>query len=268
MVSGCAGAVNPRRGCQSRDSGASSAICSRTARISARSASLSASHSTSRAIEERIRRLATASRRAALSERCESAGSDAGGIIDHVEAETAPRLTIELVPKTCWFSNVRDRVSRQDWDRIRSQVYEHANHRCEVCGGRGSRHPVECHEVWEYDDASGIQRLVRMVALCPACHEVKHIGLAGIKGRGDLACAHLAKVNGWAPEVATQCVEDAFATWHTRSGRAWALDVSALAAYGIDPAIIAAASETSAKGRSRTATSVTATVRRSQAMPP
>lgn len=69
--------------------------------------------------------------------------------MDHMEAETAPRLTIELVPKTCWFSNVRDRVSRQDWDRIRSQVYEQADRRCEVCGGRGSRHPVECHEVWE-----------------------------------------------------------------------------------------------------------------------
>jgi 5-methylcytosine-specific restriction endonuclease McrA len=195
-------------------------------------------------------------------------GSDAGDIMDHVEAETAPRLTIELVPKTCWFSNVRDRVSRQDWDRIRSQVYEQADRRCEVCGGRGSRHPVECHEVWEYDDASGVQRLVRMIALCPACHEVKHIGLAGMKGRGDLACAHLAEVNGWTSEVAARCVEDAFAVWRTRSSRTWALDVSALAAYGIDPAIIAEASEASATGRSRTAASTTTKVRRSQPIPP
>jgi len=163
---------------------------------------------------------------------------------------------------------VRDRVSRQDWDRIRSQVYEQADRRCEVCGGRGSRHPVECHEVWEYDDASGVQRLVRMIALCPACHEVKHIGLAGMKGRGDLACAHLAEVNGWTSEVAARCVEDAFAMWRTRSSRTWALDVSALAAYGIDPVIIAEASEASAKGRSRTAASVTTKVRRSQPAPP
>jgi hypothetical protein len=135
-------------------------------------------------------------------------------------------------------------------------------------GGRGSRHPVECHEVWEYDDASGVQRLVRMIALCPACHEVKHIGLAGMKGRGDLACAHLAEVNGWTSEVAARCVEDAFAVWRTRSSRTWALDVSALAAYEIDPAIIAEASEASATGRSRTAASTTTKVRRSQPIPP
>lgn len=197
-------------------------------------------------------------------------GSDADGIMNrHVEAETtAPRLTIELVPKTCWFSNVRDRVSRQDWDRIRSQVYGQADRRCEVCGGRGSRHPVECHEVWEYDDASGVQRLVRMIALCPACHEVKHIGLAGMKGRRDLACAHLAEVNGWTSEVAARCVEDAFAMWRTRSSRTWSLDVSALAAYGIDPAIIAEASEALTTGRSRTAASATTKVRRSQPIPP
>lgn len=38
--------------------------------------------------------------------------------------------------------------------------------------------PVECHEVWDYDDDRKIQRLERRVALCPACHEVKHAGLA------------------------------------------------------------------------------------------
>jgi hypothetical protein len=51
---------------QSRDSGASSAMCSRmVARISARSASSAARRCTSATIEERIRRLAAASRRAA-----------------------------------------------------------------------------------------------------------------------------------------------------------------------------------------------------------
>jgi hypothetical protein len=101
--------------------------------------------------------------------------------------DSTPRLTIELVPRTCWFSNVRDQVPRGDWDRIRREVYERAGKRCEVCSGRGSRHPVECHEVWEYDETAHVQRLVRMIALCPACHEVKHIGLAGLKGRGEQA---------------------------------------------------------------------------------
>jgi hypothetical protein len=178
--------------------------------------------------------------------------------------DSAPRLTIELVPRTCWFSNVRDRVSREDWDRIRKQVYERAGHRCEVCGGRGSKHPVECHEVWEYDETTGVQRLVRMVALCPACHEVKHVGLANIKGRGEIAAAHLAEVNGWTPQVAAVYIDQAFDVWIERSDRTCALDVSALAGYGVDPAIIAEANETSAEDRSQQAAATTAEVRSSE----
>jgi hypothetical protein len=178
--------------------------------------------------------------------------------------DSTPRLTIELVPRTCWFSNVRDRVSREDWDRIRKQVYEHAGRRCEVCGGRGSGHPVECHEVWEYEEATGVQRLVRMVALCPGCHEVKHIGLAGIKGRGEIAAAHLSEVNGWTPQVAAVYIDQAFDVWIERSDRTWSLDVSALAAYGVDPRVIAEASGTSAEDRSSTAAVATAEVRSSE----
>lgn len=175
-----------------------------------------------------------------------------------MEAGSEPRLTVELVPQTCWFSNVRDQVSPRDWDRIRRQVYESAGRCCEVCGGRGPRHPVECHEVWEYDEAVGVQRLVRMIALCPACHEVKHIGLAGIRGRADLAREHLARVNDWPPEVADRYIQEAFATWRSRSARSWALDISSLAAYGIDPALIAEAGNASGEGRARSVASVTA----------
>jgi hypothetical protein len=182
-------------------------------------------------------------------------------------ADPAPRLTIELVPETCWFSNVRDRVSREDWERIRSQICGRAGHRCEICGGRGTKHPVECHEVWEYDETEGVQRLVRMIALCPACHEVKHIGLAGLKGRGEIASAHLAEVNGWSSEIADRYIDAAFATWERRSSRTWLLDVSVLTAYGIDATIIAEASRASARDRSRTAATVTAEVRHSQPGP-
>jgi hypothetical protein len=168
-----------------------------------------------------------------------------------VEAGQQSRLTIELVPQSCWFSNVRKQVPPREWDRIRRQVYERANHRCEVCGGRGTRHPVECHEVWEYDEAAGVQRLLRMIALCPACHEVKHIGLAGVKGRGEIAEAHLATVNGWTPDTAARHVSEAFAVWRARSRQSWSLDISSLEIYGVEPAIIAAAGEPSAEDRSK-----------------
>ncbi len=94
------------------------------------------------------------------------------------------RLTIELVPKTSWCHNVRALTDELGWDRIRRQVYRQAGYRCEICGGRGPEHPVECHEVWRYDDRTRVQLLVRMIALCPACHQVKHLGLANVQGRG------------------------------------------------------------------------------------
>ena len=143
------------------------------------------------------------------------------------------RLTIELVPKTSWFSNVRSEVSEDDWGVLRRRCYREADYKCEICGGKGDSHPVECHEVWSYDDTSHIQKLVRLIALCPRCHETKHIGLAGIKGREDVAIEHLAKVNNVSLNVARKCVEMAFETWQERSEFQWTLDLSYLDDLGI-----------------------------------
>jgi hypothetical protein len=101
------------------------------------------------------------------------------------------RLTVELVPKTSWYNNVRALVDELGWDRIRRQVYRQADYRCEVCGGRGPEHPVECHEVWRYDDRTRVQALVRMIALCPSCHRVKHMGFARVRGTSVQAREHL-----------------------------------------------------------------------------
>lgn len=141
------------------------------------------------------------------------------------------KLTIELVPKTCWFSNVRSEVSRAEWDTIRRRVYREADYICEICDGQGDAHPVECHEVWEYDDEAKIQKLVRMIALCSACHEVKHIGFATVRRRCKEALRHLAEVNDWTAEEAEEYVEQAFEEWEERSRHQWQLDISALGEY-------------------------------------
>jgi hypothetical protein len=46
--------------------------------------------------------------------------------------------------------------------------------------------------VWRFDDRTHVQALVRMIALCPVCHQVKHLWLANVQGRGAQARAHLA----------------------------------------------------------------------------
>jgi hypothetical protein len=145
------------------------------------------------------------------------------------------RLTVELVPSTCWYTNVRSNVSKAVWDRLRRQVAAAAGNRCEVCGGRGRRWPVECHEVWAYDDNQRIQRLERLVALCPACHQVKHAGLASKRGRLEAVVEHLAEVNGWTADDAGLYLEAAFEIWAARSRHQWRLDISVLRArYGIE----------------------------------
>jgi len=136
------------------------------------------------------------------------------------------KLTIELVPQTSWFSNLRSIVSTKDWNTLRTESYELANHRCEICNGIGVKHPVECHEVWEYDDENFIQKLVRLTSLCPSCHEVKHIGFANTQGRGEIAANHLAKINGWTLEITKAYIKDQFQIWRYRSSNIYELDLS------------------------------------------
>jgi len=157
--------------------------------------------------------------------------------------ELAPRreLHIELVPRTAWGVNLRSALSKAGWDKLRKATYRKAGYVCEICGGKGPRHPVECHEIWEYEDIKGrrgdqgvpIQRLVGLVALCPACHEVKHFGRATVTGKRDRAFRHLMRVNGWDPGQARRHVREAKDLWDARSYWRWELDLSWLETQGV-----------------------------------
>lgn len=138
------------------------------------------------------------------------------------------KLTINLIPRTSFFKNVRSEVSKEQWDILRKKCYKLANYRCEICDGVGEKHPVECHEIWEYDDKNKIQKLVRLIALCPSCHEVNHIGFAEINGRGDIAIEHLMKVNNWTKRQALNHRYQAFRLWAHRNTIKWKLDLTYL----------------------------------------
>lgn len=147
--------------------------------------------------------------------------------------QLTPRLTIELVPKTCWFSNVRSEVSNEEWGKLKRMTFQHAKYQCEICGSRGSQWPVECHEIWSYNDQEHIQTLVGLTALCPACHEVKHMGLANVRGRGHIAAGHLASINGWTKEQAEAYITLQFEVWEKRSNSNWQLDICWLEQFDI-----------------------------------
>ncbi|MDP6494636.1 MAG: HNH endonuclease [Dehalococcoidia bacterium] len=137
-----------------------------------------------------------------------------------------PYLTIELVPKGQWGANLRSELPRAEWDRLRKATYKAARYRCEICGGKGPKWPVECHERWHYDEETKAQKLLGLIALCPRCHEVKHIGRAQVVGRADKAIEHLMEINGWDAPDALEYVEGCFAVWARRSQEQWSLDLS------------------------------------------
>lgn len=150
---------------------------------------------------------------------------------------SVPKLVLELVPSTSWGNNLRSRLPQKDWDALRFETYAAAGNRCEVCGGRGRKHPVECHERWEYDDKAHVQKLVGLEALCPSCHGVRHMGRSMVVGDGPRMLAHMANVNGWSKEQTERHVEEAFRVHAQRSEALWTLDLSWLSTKGMSPAL-------------------------------
>lgn len=138
------------------------------------------------------------------------------------------KLEIELVPKPTWGWNVRSELSSSQWDKLRKITYSSANHKCEICGGVGSKHPVECHERWVYHESEGknVQKLVGLIALCPKCHMVAHIGLSFKRGYAGVVLSHLRKVNGSTLSEVENQVRDAFLVWSRRSQLTWELDIT------------------------------------------
>lgn len=143
-----------------------------------------------------------------------------------------PKLTIELVPATCHFSNVRTTIKPKEWDKVRFISYEEAGHKCQICGdtgkNQGYNHNVECHEIWHYDDDNHVQKLVGLVSLCPICHQVKHIGRSIAIGKQEACYAQLRKVNKWTQAQVDEHVKQSFELYKERSKYEWELDISIL----------------------------------------
>ncbi|MBT2449663.1 DNA primase [Streptomyces sp. ISL-43] len=160
-------------------------------------------------------------------------------------------LFVDLVPSTCWFTNVRSCVEKRDWERLRRMITTRAGQRCEICGAaedREAKRWLEAHERWIFDDTTRVQTLKRLICLCTDCHTVTHFGYAQVRGIEAQAFAHLVKVTRMSESQARQHVRSAFALWEKRSHIAWNLDLGILTNAGIT-----LAPPPEAKGRARIA---------------
>ncbi|MFI9194126.1 DUF5710 domain-containing protein [Streptomyces californicus] len=145
-------------------------------------------------------------------------------------------LFVDLVPSSCWFTNVRSCVTPRDWERLRRMITRRAGMRCEACGAvenRAEKRWLEAHERWTFDEQRLTQKLVRLICLCTDCHTVTHFGFAQVRGLGEEALAHLMRVTGMSRRLATEHVDAAFEVWQMRSRRSYALDLSILTEAGV-----------------------------------
>lgn len=135
------------------------------------------------------------------------------------------KLNFELVPDSCWCSNLRSSLPAEVWDRIRKKAYARAGGRCCICGASGR---LEAHEQWHYDDEKGVQSLYNVIAVCNPCHQVIHIGRTSLMGKEEEASKHFMSVNGCSYADYRKALGEANAAHRERSKREWLLDVSAL----------------------------------------
>ena len=145
------------------------------------------------------------------------------------------RLKIDLIPESCFYKNVRSNVTKQEWDIIRKRVYKESNYVCSICEGsgleQGFKHPVECHEIFEYNLETLTQTLVSFESICPMCHKVHHIGLSGIQGFYNACIKHFCKVNNCTMKDWKKHEEESWNSWKERSKYSWKLNIDLLKDY-------------------------------------
>lgn len=96
-----------------------------------------------------------------------------------------------------------------------------------ICGAPARR--LEAHEVWEYDEAKAVQKLVDVKAVCRACHETIHIGRTQLMGNEERAEEHFMRVNGCTYAEYRKALGEANATHRRRNAIGeWKLDLGYL----------------------------------------
>lgn len=137
------------------------------------------------------------------------------------------KLNFELVPDSCWYSNLRSVLTPAQWNAVRFAAYRRAGGRCAVCGAPSNR--LEAHERWAYNEEKHIQKLTDVVAVCKACHEVIHIGRTSLLGGERRAGEHFMKVNGCGYADYRRALGEANEAHRRRNAvPEWGLDLSVL----------------------------------------
>lgn len=146
-----------------------------------------------------------------------------------------PPLRMELVPEACWNINLCQKLPGRDWQKLRKIILSAYAGECEVCCLRpeGRARALDVHERWDYNERTGVQRLVRLSPLCFTCHGCTHFQRSLAVGRRDEVVPHMMDINGWTFEQLVAHQEASIADWHRRNEIKWRLDVSYIEELGV-----------------------------------
>lgn len=138
------------------------------------------------------------------------------------------QLGPQLVPASCWYSNVRTSVPKSIWAKIRKAVFVKHGNRCWYCNANPKS--LDCHEIWGYseDTQQNAQILIDIVPLCKMCHMVCHFGMAGILGKQNQAAKHMARIRNITLAQVGKEIEEAQVDFDRKSNLQWELDLTKL----------------------------------------
>lgn len=147
---------------------------------------------------------------------------------------SSPRLSVELVPSTCWLTGLRDCLSPDDFKRLRMGIRQRSGKQCDLCDGlEEPDNEIYLDAVGRFDYVEGKQVLRKLSCVCTRCRNAQEFGQSQLRGLRTDAFAHLMSVNGWTKIQTMEHVHEAFAVWSARSRLSWEPDLSLLVGAGL-----------------------------------
>lgn len=132
------------------------------------------------------------------------------------------QLAPNPLPKSTWYRNIRNYVTREVWHQIQGGIFQRDNYKCRACGAKGELH---CHEDWSLNFETKTQLLINLITLCEICHSVVHIGRTIKLGRDRYKKALLrySQIAGITPRQASLNIvralqQPAQGAWHVDFG--------------------------------------------------
>jgi hypothetical protein len=117
------------------------------------------------------------------------------------------KVGISMVPPLLWGANLRKRLTRGRWNKLRVVQFEQVPN-CQYCGSSPVGSERHAHEDWVYNIKTRVALLVGLRTICRMCHFVEHPGFVNVMvGTGvftpaifDAIERHFCKVNGCKPQ--------------------------------------------------------------------